>query len=124
MQDLPPGQSVALMGQLTQSLQSVFLARLPILGVTHADMVETQRRKRRRLSKRKNGAFALCEISTCFSAALMRGVDIFSLVLLNTPVSLWSGEGMHRERAMAALLEIQRDVCVPLMRSAKAVVSH
>ena len=61
--------------------------------------------------------------SSCFSVALLHGVDVLSLVLLNTPVSLWASEGMHRERASAALLGVKRDVCAPLMESAMAVVS-
>ena len=126
MQELPQGQSVRLLEQLKSSLQTVFLAKLPL-----PDSDAGQGHKKKKKKKKKHQKWSesnteedavSCEISECFAAALSRGVSLFSLVLLHTPVSVWSGEGLQRGKAMAALTGAYRDVCLPLMRAARTNV--
>ena len=123
VQELPAGQSLSLLEQLSHSIQSIFLEKLPSLGIV--GLAEKQQRsKKRRHSERKTGRVPSSEVNPShFVAALSRGVDLLSLVLLNTPVSLWTSEGMYRERATLAFLAVQRDVCVPLMNAARDTVS-
>lgn len=124
MQDLPPSQSIALLEQLTHALQTIFLAKIhPSCTTRTEDVVQNSLPRKKR--KRALPLVFSSNITTpgSFSTALLHGVDVLSLVLLNTPMSLWTSEGIHRERAMATLLGVQRDVCAPLMESAMAVVS-
>lgn len=123
VQDLPVGQSLTLMEELTHSLRSTFLAKIQLPCITGKDEIENQRRKKRRLSNRKKDELSTFEVSPCFVVALSRGINALSLVLVNTPVSVWCNEGMHRGRAMATLLAVQKDVCVPLMKIARTIVS-
>ena len=127
MQELPQGQSVRLLEQLQNSLQTVFLAKLPLpdsdAGQGHKKKKRKKKKKHQELSESNTEEEAVsCEISECFAAALSRGVSLFSLVLLHTPVSVWSGEGLQRGKAMAALTGAYRDVCLPLMRAARTIV--
>lgn len=109
IQQMPVGQSVALLEQLTNSFQSIFLTRLP------------RTRKKRKHNHRESG---LESISDNFNAALLCGVNVFSLVLQSTPLTVWTSEGLHKEKAMEALLGIQRDISLPLMIAATDIVSH
>ena len=58
-------------------------------------------------------------MSDNFTAALLRGVNVFSLVLLSTPLSVWTSEGLHKKKAMEALIGVQRDVSQPLLSAAR-----
>ena len=109
IQKMPVGQSVALLEQLSNSFQSIFLTQLP------------RKRKKRKHNHRESG---LESISDNFKAALLCGVDVFHLVLLSTPLTVWTSDGLHKEKAMKTLLGIQRDVILPLMIAAKDIVSH
>ena len=130
MQHLPPGQSIALLEQLTHALQTIFLAKFPPLSTADPpDVVQNQvtrkKRKRNEMKNRETPTFLSQNEGTshCFLAALLYGVDIMSWVLLNTSLTQWTSQGLHRERAMAALLAVKRDVCTPLVQAAAAVVS-
>ena len=127
MQELPQGQSVHLLEQLKSSLQTVFLAKLPLPDSDAGQGHKKKKRKKKKKHQEMNDSnteeeAVLHEISECFASALSRGVSLFSLVLLHTPVSVWSGEGLQRGKAMAALTGAYRDVCLPLMRAAKTIV--
>lgn len=123
MQDLPLGQSLGLLEQLIHSLKSIFLAKIQPPCISQEDRNEDRRKKKRRLSNGKNGELSTFEFFPRFAAALTRGVNVLSLVLVNTPVSVWCNEGIHRDRAMAVLLTVKKEVCIPLMKIIKAIVS-
>ena len=129
VREMSAGPSVALLEQVTHSLQSFFLVELsPTVNDSSSGSVEEEsrpRKKQRRQSKKEEiieevGGEA---VSSCFVLALLRGVDVLSLILLNTPVSVWTSGGLHRERAREALLAVQRDVHQPLLTAAEKRVS-
>ena len=123
MRELPAGQSVALLEQLTSTFRSIFLENMPLSSADWS--VDDRGRKKRRRSEREKqrlssgGAMS----GDAFSAAMLRGVDMLSRVLLHTPLSLWNSEGMHRQRAVTALHSVKTDVYMPLMKTARDVVS-
>ena len=130
VQELPTGQSVALLKQITLSLKSAFLERLcPSSETENEEEIQTttkrkKKKKKRRYSQRDNGMILCGEsLTSCFISALLCGVDLLSLVLLNTPLAVWRTRGLHRERARAALGAVQQDVVQPLMEAARQRVS-
>ena len=116
--ELPPGQCVSLLEQLQRDFQDGFLSKLP-----PPDHTPWKRRKKKRRSEGGRATLSTaCEVSEGLVAALVKGVDIFSLILVHLPLSVWSSEGLHRDRAVAALMAVQRDVCLPLLAAARVVV--
>ena len=128
VQEMSAGQSVALLEQVTHSLQSFFLAKLsPTVNDSSSGSVEEDSRPRKKQTRQsKKEIFEEVggeAVPSCFVSALLQGVDVLSLVLLNTPVSVWTSGGLHRERAREALLAVQRDVHQPLLTAAEKRVS-
>ena len=125
MQETPAGQCVALLEQVTSSVKSVFLAKLGPRANDRSEVVgEARPRNRRKRRSHENGTVvATSGVSSSLASALLRGVDVLSLVLINSPLSVWTGGGLHREKAREALLAVQRDVHRPLVVAAEEMVS-
>ena len=117
--ELPPGQCVSLLEQLQRDFHVGFLSKLPPPGHTPR---EKRRKKKRRSEGGRAALLTACEVSEALVAALIKGADIFSVVLLHLPLSVWSSEGLHRDRAVATLMAVQRDVCLPLLEAAWVMV--
>ena len=117
--ELPPGQCVSLLEQLQRDFHVGFLSKLPPPGHTPR---EKRRKKKRRSEGRRAALLTACEVSEALVAALVKGACIFSVVLLHLPLSVWSSEGLHRDRAVATLMAVQRDVCLPLLEAAWVMV--
>ena len=128
VQETPAGQCVALLEQVTNSIKSVFLAKLGPRANDSSEVVgEARPRNRRKRRSHENGTVVATSgeefVSSSFASALLRGVDVLSLVLINSPLSVWTGGGLHREKAREALLAVQRDVHRPLVVAAEEMVS-
>ena len=133
VQEMPTGQCVALLEQVTNSLQSAFISKLrPEANGSRETMEECSPRKRKgrkRHRSQENRTFAAMQnedkvVSSCFASALLRGVDVLSLILTNSQLSMWTSGGLHRERAREALLAVQRDIHMPLTVAAENRVSN
>ena len=123
VRELPAGQCVSIMEQLANSLQEDLLTKLrPTNRTPH----KRKKRKRRREEERGRVLSAtnqpLVSPEAAIMSALLKAVELFSLVLLHLPLSVWETEGLHRDAAVEGLLAVQRLVCLPLIAAAKTVV--
>ena len=123
VEELSSGESVAILDYLRETTSNLLLKIPP--------PQDTRRKKKKRkregstdtpASLNSTASLTSEEASESLLAPLCRGADICSLVVLHTPVTLWSSEGIHREKAVAVLLALVEDVCVPLMAAATPLV--
>ena len=123
VRELPAGQCVSIMEQLANSLQEDLLTRLlPTHHTSHR-----RKKRRRRMEEKRRGAPSatnqpLVSPEAATVSALLKAVELFSLVLLHLPLSVWETEGLHRDAAVEGLLAVHRRVCLPLMATSKTVV--
>lgn len=112
--ELPPGQSLEILQLFYQKFTEKYL---PILKRCQG------RDKKRKIRPRSLASFPHISYMRLESLCVMlqRFIDIFSIILLSISLSTWSGR--QKEAALALLLDIHHEMCMPFLCLVPMLVS-